>query len=473
MIDEKTKASVWFTICNFIVKAISFITIPIFTRMMSPIEYGRMSVYYSYEQFFLILATMELSLGAYQRGILRYKNNLALFTSSLLSLSNIITLLISLGLYIRIKTLANFMQVSVDVFILMTVYFFFQPSYATWQNRQRFSYRYKPVVISTILFTLLTVLGPMAGLIIFGPYANVKIGTMLVFEILFCIPFCIKQINIPLMIRNSDKVLEMWRFSFMFQWPLVLHSFSYLVLGQSDRVMIQKMVGDSEAGIYSIAYTFANALLIFQTSINQVYKPWRYQILESKQYKSLAEKTNFHLLLFFVITTTFLLIVPDIFYLIMPKYYYQCIWIIPPIAVGIYFMFLYTVFTDVESYYGATKAIMFVSLICAILNILGNYIGISTFGFQSCAYVTMVCYTIFSILHYIFMIRVLKEECINQRLFNFKKIFLLSTAMIGMVPVTLLLYSNGFIRYVVILIIAVIVIININEILKYKRRIQN
>ena len=32
------KASLWFTICNFILKAISFITVPLFTRYLSTEE---------------------------------------------------------------------------------------------------------------------------------------------------------------------------------------------------------------------------------------------------------------------------------------------------------------------------------------------------------------------------------------------------------------------------------------------------
>ena len=48
------KASIWFTMCSLIQKGISIITLPIFTRLMSPSEYGNYSIYTSWYNIFLI-----------------------------------------------------------------------------------------------------------------------------------------------------------------------------------------------------------------------------------------------------------------------------------------------------------------------------------------------------------------------------------------------------------------------------------
>lgn len=90
------KASFWFTVCNFILKGISFITVPIFAKYLSPEEYGIVSIYNAYQQIFLIFATLELSLGAFQRGFIKYKDHIKLYTNSLQVLWSIITL----GLFI-------------------------------------------------------------------------------------------------------------------------------------------------------------------------------------------------------------------------------------------------------------------------------------------------------------------------------------------------------------------------------------
>ena len=44
-----SKAALWFTICGFVQKGISFITVPIFTRLLTTEQYGVVSIFYSWE----------------------------------------------------------------------------------------------------------------------------------------------------------------------------------------------------------------------------------------------------------------------------------------------------------------------------------------------------------------------------------------------------------------------------------------
>lgn len=44
-LDIKAKAVIWFTICSFLQKGISFITVPVFARIMPTSEYGLYTVY--------------------------------------------------------------------------------------------------------------------------------------------------------------------------------------------------------------------------------------------------------------------------------------------------------------------------------------------------------------------------------------------------------------------------------------------
>ena len=55
------KAGLWFTICNLLQKGISFITVPIFTRIMSTEDYGLYSIYISWYSIMTIFATLHLS----------------------------------------------------------------------------------------------------------------------------------------------------------------------------------------------------------------------------------------------------------------------------------------------------------------------------------------------------------------------------------------------------------------------------
>jgi O-antigen/teichoic acid export membrane protein len=67
---------------------------PLYTRLLPPDEYGRMSVLTSYEQVFLIFATFEIYLGSFQRGILKFKDDIKTFEQSTVLISNGLTIII-------------------------------------------------------------------------------------------------------------------------------------------------------------------------------------------------------------------------------------------------------------------------------------------------------------------------------------------------------------------------------------------
>ena len=60
---KAAEAGLGYTIGNILIKAISFITLPIFTRLMSTDDYGLYSTYVSYESILALI----ISLGLYAR----------------------------------------------------------------------------------------------------------------------------------------------------------------------------------------------------------------------------------------------------------------------------------------------------------------------------------------------------------------------------------------------------------------------
>ena len=144
-----------------------------------------------------------------------------------------------------------------------------------------------------------------------------------------------------------EGIKQQWRYMLGYQAPLLLHSLSYLVLGQADRIMIGKMVGDSEAAFYGVAYTLASAVTILQTSLNQALTPWRFQKLQEKDYSIVKSSTSSLLLVFGGAIMMLVLVAPELLKLLFPEKYYDAVWCIPPVSTGIFFMFLYSIFVSV------------------------------------------------------------------------------------------------------------------------------
>ena len=174
------KATIWFTVCNFILGGIGFITGPIFTRLLPSDEYGMLSVFMSYDQLILILATWEIQTGAYQKGIFKYKDDVEFYTTSTQALINLITIVLFIILFsfrsltIRITGMNN------TLLALLFVYLILRPAYNAWLIRKRKSYDYKAGVSITLLYSIANVIIPMIAILLIGRTANVKFAFTLI-----------------------------------------------------------------------------------------------------------------------------------------------------------------------------------------------------------------------------------------------------------------------------------------------------
>ena len=61
-------------------------------------------------------------------------------------------------------------------------------------------------------------------------------------------------------------------------------------------------------------------------------------------------------------------------------------------------------------YFEKNKAIMFASIVSAIMNVILNGIFIKKYGFVAAGYTTLICYFLYSVFHYYFMKKICKEE---------------------------------------------------------------
>lgn len=452
-LPKVARATFWFTVCNFFVAGLGFITGPIFTRLIPENEYGKLTVFLTYEQIILILATWELHNGAYQRGLFRYADNIKGYTKSTLYLINVLTVITFIIGIVFSEIIVPFTGFSQATVLLLFLYMLTMPAYYCWTIRKRTEYDYQPAVIATIGYSFMNIIFPMVAVIYIGNTADVKFNTTLFISFLFGLIFYANSLRD---IKECDNIKQQWNYMLAYQAPLVLHSLSYLVLGQADRIMISKMIGDTEAAYYGVAYTLASAIIILQNSLQQALVPWRYRKLEEKQYTTISSVTNVLLIGFGLAICCFTLIAPEIFKILFPDNYHEAIWCIPPVACGIFFMFLYSLFVNVETYYEKTKYIMYVSVFCGLVNIAANYLFIPYYGYLACAYTTLGSYILFAILHYFCMKIVVSKVDNTIKVYSGLTISIISMVLLGFIILITFLYDSIMIRLTILLIFILI-----------------
>lgn len=467
------KAAIWFTMVNFFTKGINFITVPIFTKYMSTEEYGKVSIFMTYQGILINFATFEMYSGAYIRGILRYKENILFFTWSEQLLSTLITISVFLLSMPITPWLISSAQIDIKIYLLMYCYFLVFPAYQCWVNKKRFDYDYKPVVISAILYTVLSILIPLFAIIKVESTASVRILFMLLFESIFCLPFYLHNTHLGKLLANKNTVSEQWKFLILFQLPSVAHALSYIILSSMDRIMIGNMIGNSEAGIYSVATTIASVITILCISANQVLKPWRYQRMEKGEFTNIKDVSSVLLVIFGLAIMLWILIAPDVMHLLFSEEYYQAIWVIPPVSISVFFIFLYSMFADIEEFYYKTKYTMYATTISAVANIIMNYFAIKIWGYIACAYTTLICYVLLAFLHLYWSNKAAMSEGIPiNKIFNIKVIFFFSTFLLIAEALITATYNNSIIRYVVFFLLVAGGVLNIKKIIPFFKEIR-
>ena len=450
------KAIIWFTACNFLIKGLSFISAPVFTRLIPEDEYGQLAIMISYESLFLTFATWDIHTGAYQRGYFRFKEDINFFTNSTLLLINFLTVIVFTILFLFNGMVKEHTGISFINLVIFFIYALTFPAYQMWIIRKRSEFSYKKVVAVSFSYALLGLAVSILAVMFIKPTAGVKFGSGLVCAIVFCLFFYISSISVSSVKTRFIEAKEQWKYCLKYQGPLLLHSLSFLVLSQADRVMIGEMVGKTQTAYYSVAYNLAMAIVILQASMEQSLQPWRFIKMEEKSYKQIGDSTNLLLLVVGVAILMFVLISPEMMRLLFTDNYYEATWSIPPVAASVYFICLYNIFVNIETFFEKTVYVMIITVVCCLFNIILNYICIPWFGYIACGYTTLISYVLFGVLHYIVMKYICKKEIPGVKIFSGINILAISVLFtLACIGITLL-YDYPIIRYGLIVIISIL-----------------
>ncbi len=252
--------------------------------------------------------------------------------------------------------------------------------------------------------------------------------------------------------------------------PMIPHLLAQIVLASCDLLMIKNIVGSSEAGLYSMAYTISNILYTILIQLFMPWSPWVYRRIKKNEIDAIKTNSKLMMVGAWLLCISLFTFSPEMIKIFLTQNYYKSAIIIAPITVGIFFEIMYIFFYDIEYYHEKNKQIALFSVITAILNILLNYIFIKKFGYIAAAYTTLVSYLLLMIFHYLGMRKVDKRSFYDLRLLTVLSISLVVTAIL------FVLSNNNFLlRYSVLLVVVAIVFINyrckINYLIRYFKQL--
>lgn len=408
-LSVEMRATLWFIVCNCIQKGILLITIPIFTRIMSVEQYGVYGVYHTWSNLVSVVLTLNFAGGVLNNGLLKFRENKEAFVSSVQTLTTVMVIG-WLVVYAMFRTRINILlDLTTPMILCMFAEILLTASYSLWAAWQRYDYRYKALTLSTALFAILSVIiPPLCVLFLSGPEsaAQSRIFGTLVTEI---ISYGWAYLYVGFRGRKFVS-LTYWAYVLKFNIPLLPHYLAMMMLAQIDRVMIKSMVGEREAGIYTLAYSLAICLQVVTTAIGQGFTPWLYRKLSEENYKGIPQLIAMQLMIMCILTLLLSFLAPEAIALISTKDYAEAALGIAPVAGSTFFIFAYQLLGNFEFYFYKNIFIAIASGVAAVLNIALNWVFIRLFGYLAAGYTTLFSYAALAFMHCAFVMVVLKEH---------------------------------------------------------------
>lgn len=249
---------------------------------------------------------------------------------------------------------------------------------------------------------------------------------------------------------------KFWSSSLKLSIPLIGYSIAGQVLNVSDRMLISKLVNNSAVGIYSILYTVSALSLMVWQAINSSFIPYLFQNIGKKN-KAIRQISTYLMILFSLIAIMMTYLAPEIIKILATREYYEAIYIMPPIAAGVYFTTLANIYSNLAIFYKNTKYVMYPAIVAAVVNFVGNYYLIQIFGYQAAAYTTLISYILLAYLQYFWSKKliILNNDEIEQ-IYNDKLLLLISVVTTVLILFGIILYKMLVVRFIALIVIIIL-----------------
>ena len=459
--SKEVKASSAYIICSVFQKCLSLITLPLFARILTKEEYGISTVYASSLAVVTIFTTLNLPYGSFSPAMMKFDKDRDGYISAVNTICILFTGLY-FAIYFPLKGFWNgLVDLPTELMVLMGFEMLFNTAVQFWMGKARFEYKYKSFVAVTFLTSVLGTICSIISVLLLPNKGVVKVIANGV---------VVSAIGLVIMIQSLIKGKqcfnkEYWKYALTFNIPLIPYYLSQIIFNQSDRLMINKLTGKSDAAMYGVAYTLAFVLTFVLNAINNSFVPWMYRKIKENK---LQENKKISIIIAGIMAVLLLGVIalaPEIILIMAGEQYTPAIWVVPPVAMSLLLLFYSQLFINVEFYFEEKYKLVGASILAAVVNIGLNYYGIKSFGFVAAGYTTLISYILFAGCNYIAMKKMCKENGMDDNLYDYKMLVGLFVAFVVIGILFTILYPFRWVRLGIIVVGFVVLLFFRNAIL--------
>ncbi len=413
-----------FSIGGYINALIGLLTVPIVTRMLSPEQYGIASLISIIVEMLVVFCSLALDQSFVRFFYEVEEEERGKLLKDCLYYPVFITIFSSLIIFIFRNQISIFIlgkkEKVIWLIIVFSIVALIIKSFAFLVVRMQQKgglYSFFYILIKVVEFSFILLFFKIYG----NDYKVIVLATLFSTLITSLLMIVVERKIWKLGGKRKIEKKELLNFSA----PLVLTLALTWVFGSSDKITIKIFSNLKELGLYSGAFRIVSVISVIQTGFTSFWTPFIYERY-SKNPDDLVfyKKANDYLSLIFFLIGFSILATRNIIIILLGEKYYDSLFIVPMlIFVPIMYLISETTMMGI-GFKKKSKYFLYISIIVAIFNIIGNILLVPKYGAKGAAISTGISYIIFFSLRTYFSLKLINFG------FNLKRIYMVTILLL-------------------------------------------
>lgn len=386
------------------VRLINFIMIPLYTRFLTPEDYGKLTIIHMIGSILHILFPLGLGSGLmriYYTG--NEKDEIDRIVGTAIVSSHVITLVFFFGLFFFSETfsriLFNFENGELFLRIIIITQLFvaiIDLFYSILRAEQRVKTFVTVNIFRTIFgIGIIIIFVAFLGRKVQGILEGTLISTLICYIIL--LPLIVKKERIRFSFKRLKEMLN-------FGLPLIPAGIALWIVNLSDRYFLKWFSSLSEVGLYSLGYNFGMLLQVLLVEpFKLAWNPFMFSVAKLDDAKRIYARV---LVYFTLIGMAFVLLLSifskEILSIIATQKFIKGYKVIPLISLSYLLLGMCSILVAGIHIVKKTKYATLSIIITCPINLLLNYLLIPSFGMMGAAFATILSCLFLSLLYFHF-----------------------------------------------------------------------
>lgn len=422
---KAVRAGIGYTIGNILVRGLSFLTLPLVSRLLDTEQFGIYNGFVAIDSILYVITGLALH-SSVKSAHYTFRGETDEYVSSLTIIYIFNFILFNGIVFFFGKYISKVLALPIPALYMLLFYSSGSALLTLYNYRISLDYSYKRYLMLSLANTVGNI--SLSLLLILTVFNNSRaMGRIVGSSVTIAV---IAVFLVADMWRKARPKYnkEYWKFGIKYSLPIIPHGISQVLLSQFDRIMIRSLDGDASTGIYGLAANIKIILSVISDSISTAWTTWFYEEIDKGNTEIIKKRAVQLAWGFLFLTVGMMAISPEMILILGGKKFAMGKYVAFPMIVDAFILFLYNIIVPSEYYKKKTTYIMYGTMVSAVINIITNYIFIRKYGFIAAAYTTLFSYICYVALHMFISYKLMGFHIIPMSEV-FKMVIVISAAM--------------------------------------------